>query len=73
MKIHIDRDECIECGLCVSTCPDVFEMNTGQKASIVECYQLGGAADGEVGEPLRKCAQEAADSCPVNVIDTGDS
>jgi ferredoxin len=53
-------------------CPDVFEQNTGQKANIVECYQLGSAADGEIGEPLQKCAQEAADSCPVNVIDTGD-
>lgn len=53
-------------------CPDVFEQNAGQKASIVECYQLDSAAEGEVGEPLQKCAQEAAESCPVNVIDTGD-
>ena len=72
MRIHIDRDECIECGLCASICPDVFEQNAGQKASIIECYQLGGASDGEVGEPLWKCAEEAASSCPVNVIDTGD-
>ena len=72
MRIHIDQEECIECGLCASMCSDVFEQNTGQKANIVECYQLGSAADGEVGEPLRKCVQEAADSCPVNVIDTGD-
>jgi len=72
MRIHIDRDDCIECGLCASTCPDVFELKAGQKVSIVECYQLGSAAEGEVGEPLWKCAQDAADSCPVNVIDTGD-
>jgi ferredoxin len=56
----------------MSACPDVFEQNTGQKASIVKCYQLGGANDGEVGEPLRKCTEEAAASCPVNAIDTED-
>jgi len=38
----------------------------------VKCYQLGGASDGEVGEPLQKCAEEAAASCPVEAIDTGD-
>ena len=72
MRIHIDQDECIECGLCASTCPDVFEQNEGLKASIVKCYQLGGASDGEVGEPLQKCAEEAAASCPVEAIDTRD-
>ena len=72
MRIHIDRDECIECGLCMSTCPDVFEQIAGKKASIVKCYQLGGASEGEVGEPLWKCVEEAVESYPVNVIDTGD-
>jgi ferredoxin len=72
MRIHVDRDECIECGLCMSTCPDVFEQNAGEKASIVKCYQLSGASDGEVGEPFWKCVEEAANSCPVNVIDIGD-
>jgi ferredoxin len=72
MRIHIDQDECIECGLCASTCPDVFEQNEGQKASIVKCYQLGGASDGEVGEPLQKCADEASAPYPVEAIDTGD-
>ena len=71
MRVHIDRDECIECGLCESACSDVFELRAGQKASIVECYQLGSASDGEVGEPLADCVQEAVDACPVNVIDVG--
>ena len=72
MRVHIDQDSCIECGLCASTCPEVFEQNAGEKANIVKCYQLGGASDGEVGEPLQKCAEEAAASCPVEAIDTGD-
>lgn len=69
MKIHIDRDECIECGLCASTCSDVFVLKTGEKASIVDCYQSGDPGTGEVGEVLRSCVEEAAESCPVQVID----
>lgn len=72
MRIHIDRESCIECGLCSSTCPDVFELRAGQKITIIECYQVGSATDGEVGEPLRACVQDAADSCPVDAIDTAD-
>ncbi len=70
MKVHIDRDECIECGLCASTCSDVFELKTGEKANIVECYQSSGdLSTGEVGEVLRSCVEEAAESCPVQIID----
>jgi ferredoxin len=69
MKIHIDRDECIECGLCATTCADVFELKAGEKASIVECYRTGDPSAGEVGEVLRSCVEEAADSCPVQIID----
>ena len=72
MKIHIDQDTCIECGLCASTCPEVFEQNAGEKANIVKCYQLDKASDGAVGEPLQKCTEDAAASCPVEAIDTGD-
>jgi ferredoxin len=72
MKVHIDRDECIECGLCASMCSDVFMMNPGEKAGIVECYQTGDLSSGEIGEVLRSCVEEAADACPVQVIDVGD-
>lgn len=71
MKVRIDQDVCIECGLCASTCPDVFVLNAGEKASIVECYQNGGSDIGEVGEPLRTCTEDAAGSCPVEAISTG--
>jgi ferredoxin len=70
MKVKIDQDECIECGLCVSTCPDVFVLNTGEKACIVECHQNGSPDIGEVDEPFRKCTEEAAGSCPVEAIST---
>ncbi len=71
MKIVIDRDGCIECGACEATCPDVFQLKEGEKASIVEKYRSNGLPEkGTVGEDLSDCAQEAADSCPVEVIST---
>ncbi len=71
MKIVIDRDGCIECGACEATCPTVFQLKDGDKASIVEKYRLNSHPGvGKVGEDLNDCAQEAADSCPVEVIST---
>ena len=70
MKITIDRDGCIECGACTSSCPDVFELKDGEKASITEKYRTGDPARGEVGPDLNSCAQDAETSCPVAVIQT---
>lgn len=58
MKAIIDRDGCIECGLCADICPEVFRMADDGKA---EAY-------GEVTESLYDSAKEAEESCPVSVI-----
>jgi len=68
MKISIDQDECIECGACETACSEVFALKSGEKASIVEKYQTKTPAEGEVSDDLSDCVQEAADSCPVDVI-----
>jgi len=55
-KIEVNKEDCIGCGNCVALCPAMFEMKEGKsnvKKAEVE----------EVG-----CAQEAADSCPVQCI-----
>ncbi len=69
-KITIDREGCIECGNCAATCSDVFELKPGEKADVKQAYRTGNPGKGEVPENLAKCAQDAADSCPVQVIAT---
>ncbi len=56
-KVSVDQDLCIGCGLCVDTCPDVFELNDEGKAE-----PTANAADNI------ECAQDAADLCPTEAI-----
>lgn len=53
----VDQEACISCGLCVSTCPDVFRFSANGKS---ECYNPGGASEAEI--------QGAIDGCPVQAI-----
>ena len=55
MKVSIDRDGCIGCGLCTETCPEVFKMGSDGFAEVA-------------AEPTPE--NEAADGCPVSVIST---
>jgi len=59
MRAWIDRDGCISCGLCSSTCPEVFRMDD---EDIAEVYV------DEIPEDVEDMAQEAAEGCPVSVI-----
>ena len=58
MRAHVDQDLCIGCGLCVTTCPEVFEMNADDKAQAVA----------DTSDENRGTVQEAIDGCPVSAI-----
>ncbi|MFH0763845.1 MAG: ferredoxin [Candidatus Omnitrophota bacterium] len=58
MKAKIDADTCIGCGLCVSTCPEVFEMKDDKAVVIASVVPKG----------AEECCKKAADECPVTVI-----
>lgn len=60
MKVKVDQEKCIGCGLCVNLCPDVFEFDAGNKSKVKE------GADFEKNE---KCVKEAGQSCPVAAIE----
>ena len=59
MNESIDESGCIGCGLCTQVCPEVFEMGDSGVAEVIM---------EEVPENLEDSVQEAADSCPVEVI-----
>jgi len=72
IKVWIDRDQCIADMVCVSLCPDVFEMNDEDgKSQIVEQYRVEHSDETSVGivpEDLEDCVTSAAESCPVSII-----
>ena len=57
MKVRIE-DTCTACGLCVDTCPEVFEM--GPDIAEVKAKT--------VPPDLEDTVQQAADECPVEAI-----
>jgi len=72
MRVLIDRENCIGCGTCEATCPEVFKLlpELDGKSSIVETYRKGDLGKGEVGDELMACVENAETSCPVQVIST---
>ena len=57
MIVRIE-DICTACGLCVDTCPEVFDMGDEMAIVIVD----------EVPAEYEETAQQAADECPVEAI-----
>lgn len=58
MKAKVDPDICIGCGLCVTTCPEVYRMEDDKAVVFV-------AAAPKAAE---ETCQKACDECPVTAI-----
>ncbi len=56
MRVKVNEDDCIGCGVCAQICPDVFVLD--EDAGISKVIKPEGS----------DCAKEAADSCPVSCI-----
>lgn len=59
MKVTVDQDLCISCGLCISTCDEVFHWNADDRAEAVST---------DVPAELEQDVQEAIDGCPTEAI-----
>jgi len=57
MLVRIE-DTCTACGLCVDTCPEVFDLGDEMAIVIVD----------EVPKEYEEAVQQAADECPVEAI-----
>jgi len=55
VKIKVDKEKCIGCGLCTSLCQEVFAMDKDGKAFV------------KVQKDI-PCVKESIDSCPVSAI-----
>lgn len=57
MKVEIDRDGCIGCGLCADICPEVFRIADDGLSEVIPDES---ASHDKIAE--------AAENCPVDVI-----
>jgi ferredoxin len=55
VTITVDKDKCIGCGLCVSVCPQTFELDKNGKSSVKKNWK-------------GNCYKDAAESCPQSAI-----
>lgn len=58
MKVKVDSDSCIGCGLCAGTVPEVFQVNDAGTAEVIA----------EASDDKKDAVQEAIDGCPVSAI-----
>jgi len=58
MKTKVDAELCVGCGLCVDTCPGIFEMKDDKAVTKAETV----SAENE------ECCKQSKDECPVEAI-----
>ena len=59
MKYLVNKEDCISCGMCARTCPEVFFMDEDGKASAIE---------EDAPESALEMADVAKDFCPGEAI-----
>lgn len=60
MKLKVNKDRCISCGMCVSICESVFDFDDDGKAKVIV---------NEIPEDDLENAEAAKDGCPGEAIE----
>jgi len=60
VKVTVDEDLCTACGLCVNTCPEVFDLGDDDDVAQVKMDV--------VPEEFEELCEQAADECPSEAI-----
>ncbi len=58
MKVVVDAEKCIGCGLCAQVAPEVFEMLEDKAVVMMD----------EIHEDKEETAKDGAEQCPVTAI-----
>ncbi len=66
-KIEVNKEECIGCGACYHTYPEIFELDENGLSSIKGGKKEGNKETIEI-EGNSEHAKEAEENCPVNAI-----
>lgn len=72
MKIRVDKESCIGCGVCVSVCDAVFELGDDGKSKLVAEYvekDDDTESVGTVPDDI-ECVKDAVEQCPTGSITT---
>ena len=59
MKIFIEEENCIGCGLCENLCPAVFKLNSGLAKVIKEEIKNKEKCDCDIDEVIESCPCDA--------------
>lgn len=59
MKVIVDQEACIGCGMCIDVCPKVFEYNSDNKSE---------AINENVTDASKEKIIESQQVCPVDAI-----
>lgn len=60
MKVKVNKDKCIGCGMCVGLCSEVFDFDDDGLAK---------ATNENINDQNKNEVEEAVKSCPVSAIE----
>jgi ferredoxin len=69
-RVTMDRENCISCGNCWSSCPEFFDESPedGHSQVVLKFRVADNTAEGDAPEELEECVHTAAEGCPADVI-----